>query len=143
MSNLFIHPIPTGSGGGGGGPTPGEDGSSIINIPQPGNGFSILTPVYQDTGTGNYLLAQADNETTSDVSGLVMVSGDTFTLVTSGYYTDSTAEALGNYYLDATTAGGRTQVQPTGEGVFVRPLYRRVSATKIYIYENYYHQGAP
>ena len=122
-SNTAIIAALNGSGG-------GSTTQIIININQPGHGFSANEPV---TFNGTiFVLAQANDAINAEVYGLVanVLDANNFSLLCGGEITTLTGQVGGTVlYLDDAVAGGLTTTVPTQEGHVSKPLILVTSAT--------------
>ncbi len=110
------------TGGAGGGDALTQD------INQSSHGFSV-GDVLDHNGT-IFILADRDDEATSDVMGIVSVNTDTnnFEITYAGRITTLTGLTIGSqYYLDS-TAGGFTATEPA-IGNIIAPIFYALTAT--------------
>ena len=110
-----------GSGGAG-----GDSDSVTKEITQSGHGLSVTDVVYLD-GT-EYNKARANDADTSEAVGIIKEVTDvnTFTILTSGFFTDSGIAASGTNgdvaYVDPDSDGGIVYVQPASTDNIIKPI---------------------
>lgn len=130
IDNFQAH-FGAGSGGGGGG---GSADAVTKDITQTTHGFIVGDVLYFDGA--NYAKAKADDESTSEVLGIVseVSSVNTFTLTTSGYVSGLSGLVAGTtYYLSEATAGLLTATEPTGVGEVTKPVLVADTTTSGYV----------
>lgn len=100
------------------------EGPGVLLVNQPGHGLAVGDYVRVSVGN-TYTKAQADSLANADGVGFVVfVSGDDFMVQQTGYTTViSSPSANSRYYLDASTAGAKTTVEPTAIGQVSKPIF--------------------
>lgn len=87
-----------------------------------------------ESGSGEYVLSQADSKENSRVEGIVIsvVDADNFVLLIWGYSEGfSGLSGSETYYLSPTTAGAMTTTEPTAPGQVVKVLGAAIGSTRI------------
>lgn len=105
----------------------GGGGSSKKYVTQPGHGFSVGMPI-RHNGT-IYVSAQADTAEHAEAVGIVsLIDGDSFSFVHSGYIDGLSGLTSGDlYFLDASSAGALTVIEPADPNVS-KPMLLATSA---------------
>lgn len=138
-SASFIYDYPSTrwviAGGSGSGSGTAEGVSKRIT--QSSHGFSVGEVLYFDGA--DFALAQADDEATSEVLGVVseVVDTNTFVLTPVGYISGLTGLTAGTtYYLSEATPGALTDTEPDGTGEVSKPVLVADSTTSGYVIQS-------
>lgn len=138
-SASFIYDYPSTrwviAGGSGSGSGTAEGVSKRIT--QSSHGFSVGEVLYFDGS--DFALAQADDEATSEVLGVVseVVDTNTFVLTPVGYISGLTGLTAGTtYYLSEATPGALTGTEPNGTGEVSKPVLVADSTTSGYVIQS-------
>ncbi len=107
------------------------------NITQITHGFSVLEPVYYNSGSGLWALAQADDVATLGRRVVVeVINVNMFKIAMVGRYTIA-AHGLtetSTYYVSPTVAGALTRTMPNpSAGEILNPLVRTIDANTILV----------
>jgi len=105
------------------------------------NSFSAGQVVRLDNGSSGWFLAQADNVTDAEATGVVASASATgFTIIYMGLITNLASLTPGEcYFLSPTVAGAVTTVAPSAFGTVSKPVMRAItSSTAVVVNERGY-----